>query len=211
MSGTNLARTSARQLEGHLANSARRSLSDKTSCPSFLPMFTVGLLFLLDILVGGQFQGGAGATTITCQTLGVFSNNDEIDSGLFARLRGNLKRVSTQPEHRITTYRCHWSDVGIQVQLLAQSDNRGRVTSDLARGGAGKLRNVFRQKWYSYLTDPKSAQSHSLRRMLAQISGFGAVGKANHILDSFLRQSNASPCEGLPASGKIYELWLWNV
>ena len=107
----------------------------------------------------GDLAVGAveGLLLLNVQVLGVLADDDQVDGVAFAAADGGLDGAH----------------VGVQVELLAESDDGGRVAGDLGARGAvdGVSRFVFCKGIVAYLTAPKRAPSHSFFRVSTVLSG----------------------------------------
>ena len=70
----------------------------------------------------------------------------------------------------VEAYREDRPNVGVEVKLLAEGDDRGGVANNLLGRRAGILfRPDIMKKQYTYLTEPNRAQSHSDFKILREL------------------------------------------
>lgn len=114
--------TLERELESDLSDAAGGAGRDALDCLGDLGAVGGGESALLFDVLGGVSWLARSLTVlrIIYQVLGVLTNNDEVDGD------------------RTTLHRLDRADVGVEVQLLAEGHNGGRVTLDLGAWGAAE-------------------------------------------------------------------------
>ena len=112
----------------------------------------------------GNLAVGAlsGALLLHVQVLGVLADDDEVNGVAVAAADGGLDGAN----------------IGVEVELLAESDNGGGVAGDLGARGAGDgqplsagLSRKGSKGKVCYLTAPKRAPSHSFFKVSTVLSG----------------------------------------